>query len=62
MMAALRKEHEVKFIHWLRAMGVFIVLRGLTIIFQSLVNVSPDSSNTNPLKMKKRMSVVFKPN
>ena len=34
------QEHEIKFIHWLRAMAFFIVWRTLTIIFQSLVNVS----------------------
>ncbi len=38
-MTALRKEHEIKFKHWLRAMGLFIIWRTLTIIFQSIVNV-----------------------
>lgn len=39
LMTALRKEHEIKFKHWLRAMGLFIIWRTLTIIFQSIVNV-----------------------
>ncbi|XP_054158696.1 uncharacterized protein LOC128957004 [Oppia nitens] len=38
LMTALRKEHEIKFVHWLRAMAVFTAWRTLTIIFQSLVN------------------------
>jgi uncharacterized membrane protein YgcG len=38
LMTALRKEHEIKFKHWLRAMGLFIIWRTLTIIFQSIVN------------------------
>lgn len=38
LMAALRKEHEIKFVHWLRAMAVFVVLKALTITFQSIVN------------------------
>lgn len=43
LMTALRKEHEIKFIHWLRAMAFFIVWKTLTIIFQSLVNVRQHS-------------------
>ncbi|KPM04805.1 hypothetical protein QR98_0032590 [Sarcoptes scabiei] len=38
LMNALRKEHELKFRHWLRAMAIFIVIRFLSIIFQSIVN------------------------
>ncbi|KAI1286627.1 hypothetical protein HDE_10706 [Halotydeus destructor] len=38
LMKALRKELEVKFKHWLRGMGVFIIVRALTLIFSSIVN------------------------
>jgi len=38
LMAALRKEHEAKFKPWLRAMGVFIIIRTITLFFQSVVN------------------------
>lgn len=38
LMAALKKEHEVKFKHWLRAMGAFIVVRTLTLVFSSVAN------------------------
>lgn len=37
-MAALRKEHEVKFKNWIRAMALFIVIRTLSLLFQSIVN------------------------
>lgn len=40
LMTALRKEHELKFRHWLRAMTIFICFRFITIIYQSIVNVS----------------------
>lgn len=40
LMMALRKEHELKFRHWLRALAIFVLLRFLTIIYQSIVNVS----------------------
>lgn len=40
LMTALRKEHELKFRHWLRAMAIFIVLRFITLAFQSTANVS----------------------
>lgn len=39
-MNALRKEHELKFRHWLRAMAIFITFRLVILIFQSIVNVS----------------------
>lgn len=38
LMSALKKEHEIKFKHWLRAMAIFIVVRTLALFFQSLVN------------------------
>lgn len=38
LMAALRKENESKFLHWLYIMAVYIGVRFLTLIFQSLVN------------------------
>lgn len=38
LMSALRKEHEIRFKHWLRAMGTFIVLRALSLVYQSTVN------------------------
>jgi len=38
LMSALKKEQEVRFTHWLRAMAVFIVIRTITLFFQSLVN------------------------
>lgn len=38
LMAALKKELEVKFKHWIAAMGVFIVVRTVTLFFQSIVN------------------------
>lgn len=40
LMAALRKEHELKFRHWLRAMAAFIALRLAAVIFQSIANVT----------------------
>lgn len=39
LMAALRKEHELKFRHWLRAMAAFIILRLAAVVFQSIANV-----------------------
>lgn len=38
LMAALRKEHEVKFKHWLRAMASFIIMRTISLFYQSIVN------------------------
>ncbi|KAJ6215907.1 hypothetical protein RDWZM_010407 [Blomia tropicalis] len=38
LMTALRKEHELKFRHWLRSMAIFIVARFATLFFQSIVN------------------------
>ncbi|KAH9410265.1 hypothetical protein TYRP_010023 [Tyrophagus putrescentiae] len=38
LMNALRKEHELKFRHWLRAMAIFITFRLVILIFQSIVN------------------------
>lgn len=40
LMNALRKEHELKFRHWLRAMAIFITFRFVILVFQSIVNVS----------------------
>ena len=37
-MVALRKEHEIKFKNWIRAMALFIVIRTLALLFQSIVN------------------------
>ena len=38
LMSALRKEHEIKFKHWLRAMAIFIGLRTISLFYQSIVN------------------------
>ncbi|RWS04926.1 uncharacterized protein B4U79_06174 [Dinothrombium tinctorium] len=38
LMNALRKEHEIKFKHWIRAMALFIVFRVASLIFQSIAN------------------------
>lgn len=38
LMAALKKERESKFLHWLYLMAVYIAVRTITLIFQSLVN------------------------
>lgn len=38
LMSALKKEQEIKFKHWLRAMAIFIVLRTISLFYQSLVN------------------------
>lgn len=45
LMGALRKEHELKFRHWLRSMSIFIVIRFVAIVFQSTVNVRKLSSS-----------------
>ena len=39
LMAALKKEQEARFLHWLRAMGIFIAWRTISILFQSIANV-----------------------